>query len=332
MFEVVEAKRESAPITAAFIGGSGSGKTYSALLFARGLVGPDGVIVVIDSEGGRAKIYADDPDIGGFKMIDMVEPYTSDRFRDAFRAAVAHGADAVIIDTISHEHEGFLEFAEAEQKRMNFNAASNRNKWIKPKGQRKRFYSAISSSHAHVIATIRLNRIVDMDTKPAREIMKPECDKDFPYRMDLSVQIEPDHKTKVIKVPKPLVGIVEDGVFITKEHGQRLAADNDQQAKPDMEVIQVMAKLESEAYAGEDSLRTAYQSEWKKAGPSGSKEELKTITPVRAEMQKHLERLKTLAAEADERPKTEAGEFGDMPNSQPEEDHGPGQFGGGEGQ
>lgn len=30
MFEVIEAKRESAPITAAFIGGSGSGKTYSA--------------------------------------------------------------------------------------------------------------------------------------------------------------------------------------------------------------------------------------------------------------------------------------------------------------
>ena len=309
MFEVVEAKRESAPITAAFIGGSGSGKTYSALLFARGLVGPDGTIVVIDSEGGRANIYADDPDIGGFKRIDMVPPYTSDRFLDAFRAAVSYGANAVIIDTASHEHEGFLEFAEKEEARMSGRGVS-RNKWIKPKAARKRFYSAISSSHAHVIVTIRLNRIVDMERKPAREIMKPECDKDLPYRMDLSVQIQPDHMTKVIKVPKPLVGIVDDGVFITKEHGQRLAADIDRHQKPDLSIIEMMVRLESEAQAGVENLKDAWQREWKEAGPAN---DVKTITPHRAEMQKHLERLKGMAADAEDQNRPGVGEFGDMP-------------------
>tara|TARA_R110000744_G_scaffold326330_1_gene432073 strand:+ start:1090 stop:2073 length:984 start_codon:yes stop_codon:yes gene_type:complete len=326
MFEIVEAKRESAPITAAFIGGSGSGKTYSALLFARGLVGPNGVIVVIDSEGGRANIYADDPEIGGFHRIDMVEPYTSKRFKEAFRAAIGHGADAVIIDTASHEHEGFLEFAEAEGNRMGNSGMSSRNKWIKPKGERKRFYSAISSSHAHVILTIRLNRIVNMDVKPAVEIMKPECDKDLPYRMDLSIQINADHTTKVIKVPKPLLGIVEDGVFITKEHGQKLAADSEQQAKPDHSIIETMIRLENEAHAGADALKVAWATEWKKAGPS---DDMKKITPARAEMQKHLERLKSLAAdvEADGRP--EAGEFGDMPDKG--QDSGDGSFTTGEG-
>ncbi|MBF0186198.1 MAG: ATP-binding protein, partial [Magnetococcales bacterium] len=39
-------------------GGSSSGKTYSALRLARGLVGPQGKIGVIDTENRRALFYA----------------------------------------------------------------------------------------------------------------------------------------------------------------------------------------------------------------------------------------------------------------------------------
>ncbi len=295
MFEITQATRDKAPITAAFIGGSGAGKTYSALLFARGLVGPNGKIVVIDTEGGRSKIYADDPDIGGFFHLDLVEPYRSERFREAFKAAIQFGADAVVIDTISHEHEGFLEYAEQEEARISGRAAS-RNKWIKPKAGRKRFYSAISSSHAHVIATIRLNRIVNMDVKPAVEIMKPECDKDFPYRLDLSVEIQPNHETKIIKVPKPLVGIVSDGVMITKDHGAALSKNIAQQQEPNMDIIATIVRLETAADAGSENLQTAWKDEWKKAGPA----DVKAMTPQRTEMKKHLDRLKGLAKAADD--------------------------------
>lgn len=319
MFEIVEAQRESAPITAAFIGGSGSGKTYSALLFARGLVGPDGTIVVIDSEGGRSKIYADDPDIGGFKHLEMVEPYTSERFREAFKASVAYGADAVVIDTISHEHEGFLEFADQEEARMSSSRAKSRNKWIKPKGARKRFYSAISSSRAHVVATIRLNRIVDMESKPPREIMKPECDKDLPYRLDLSVQIEADHTAKVIKVPKPLMGILEDGVSIQVRHGAALAQDIGQQAEPDTKKKDLVDALEAAADMGLDTFKTAYHTAWKANG-----EGAKDITPMRAHMQKHVDRLKVLAVAADELQSDapEPGEIGDTDQPQNDDEQG----------
>ena len=300
MFDIKPATREQAPITAAIIGGSGHGKTYSALLFARGLVGPSGKIVVIDSEGGRSKIYADDPDIGGFDHLDLIEPYTSERFRSAFKEAVAFGADAIVIDTISHEHEGFLEYAEQEEKRMSNSRAASRNKWIKPKAGRKRFYSAISSSHAHVIATIRLNRIVNMDVKPAIEIMKPECDKDFPYRLDLSVQVNPDHTTKIIKVPKPLAGIINDGELLSIRHGQLLAQDNDSQEKPDQELKLMIVNLEVSAEQGSDALAKTYRELWRSNGPAGNAGELKEITPNRAHMQKHLERLKGLASAADD--------------------------------
>lgn len=326
MFEIVEAKRESAPITAAFIGGSGSGKTYSALLFARGLVGIKGKIVVIDTEGGRSKIYSDDPDIGGFWHLDLVEPYTSERFREAFKRAISFGADAVIIDTISHEHEGFLEFAEQEEARMSGSRAASRNKWIKPKAGRKRFYSAISSSHAHVIATIRLNRIVDMTVTPAKEIMKPECDKDFPYRLDLSVEIQPDHKTKIIKVPKPLKGMVEDGVMIEKKHGQALAADIAGQQTTDLLIVEIMSFLETAADAGTENLKAEWSKQWANAGPTGTKEEKLQITPHRAEMNKHKERLKRLAEASDQigDDASVPGELGDFTPPQDTEDTDPG--------
>lgn len=318
MFEVIEARREGAPITAAFIGGSGSGKTYSALLFARGLVGKNGKIVVIDTEGGRANIYADDPRVAPFHRIDMIEPYTSERFREAFRIAVQAEANAVIIDTISHEHEGFLEYAEQEERRLSGKQGASRNKWIKPKAFRKRFYSAISSSHVHVIATIRLNRIVNMDTKPATEIMKPECDKDFPYRLDLSVEINPDHTTTIIKVPEPLKPMVEGGVMIDVRHGQALASEILRHDAPNNAKIKaVIVNLEQAAESGPDTLKHAWEAAWRNAGPAGN---IREITPDRAELQRHLPRLKSIAAEADEREKLEAGDFGSMPNESRQDD------------
>lgn len=288
MFEIVEAKRENAPITAAIQGGSGSGKTYSALLLARGLVGPKGKIVVIDCEGGRSKIYASDPAVAPFFHLDLPAPYTSDRFREAYRAAEAWGANAIVIDTISHEHEGFLEFADAEEARMSTRSDKSRSKWIKPKAARKRFYSAISSSHAHTIVTIRVNRIVDMDAKPAKEIYKPECDKDLPYRMDLSLQISPDHRANYIKVPKPLIPFVEDGVMIDVRHGQILAADIASQAPVNEGLRRRIGLLEETASSGVETFKTAWEAAWRN-----------TDDADRPALRAHLDRLKAIAIEAD---------------------------------
>lgn len=289
MFEIKKAEREGAPITAAFMGGSGSGKTYSALKFARGLVGPTGKIVVIDTEGGRSKIYANDKLVAPFHHLDLISPYTSERFRQAFKDAIAYGADAIIIDTISHEHEGFLEFADQEENRLSSRRDKSRAKWIKPKATRKRFYSAISSSHPHVIVTIRLNRIVDMNKQPAVEIMKPECDKDLPYRMDLAVELNKEtHLAKYIKVPEPLKHLIEDGVLIEVEHGALLAKDVASHKAPDnTTIMKVIHNLEEVCESSPETLRMAYQAAWHNTNDAGHKE-----------LQKHLPRLKQIAQTA----------------------------------
>ena len=70
------------------------------------------------------------------------------------------------------------------------------------------------------------------------------------------------------------------------------------QAKPSESterIRKVIANLEDAANSGSDVLREAYQAAWRNAGP----EDVKDITPDRAELQRHVDRLKQIAADAD---------------------------------
>src|SRR5712671_804962 len=53
---------------------SGNGKTKSALLLARGFVGPAGKIGMIETEAGRGEVYVGEPEIGQY----MVRSITGD--------------------------------------------------------------------------------------------------------------------------------------------------------------------------------------------------------------------------------------------------------------
>jgi hypothetical protein len=53
------AVREGVPLLLGLAGGTGSGKTWSAMVLAKGLAG-DKPFAVVDTENGRAKHYADD--------------------------------------------------------------------------------------------------------------------------------------------------------------------------------------------------------------------------------------------------------------------------------
>lgn len=330
MFEVVEAKREAAPVLAAFIGQSGSGKTYSALLFMRGIVGPEGRIVVIDTEGKRSLIYADDPDVGGFHHVDFVEPYSSDRFREALRVALAFGADGIIIDSASAEHEGsggMLEFADREAERMKDNKRGNA-KWIRPKMAHGRFMSAVRSCPAHVILCIREKIVIDVDVKPAVKVYLPSCDRDLPFDMGISVRLEPEaHRATFIKVPKPFLAHITDGEVVTVEHGRLLMAEAGKGDAADPAVAKMIAQLEAAADQGAEPLRHAYREAWKDAGPHATNDDVKKITPRRSKLQQHLEGLKLRAEKAeragiDTSSSPAPGEIGDIDTRQAPDDDG----------
>lgn len=88
-FNFTKAKREKSKARICLTGASGGGKTLSALYLAYGMTEDWGKIAVIDSERGRALMYANRSDLGTgeFLHCDLEPPYTVDRYVEAMREA-----------------------------------------------------------------------------------------------------------------------------------------------------------------------------------------------------------------------------------------------------
>lgn len=237
-FEFQQASRENSAVTCGIIGQSGTGKTYSALLLARGLVGPDGRVGIIDTEGRRALVYADDPKIGGFLHMDFKAPYSSERYRAALKAA-GEKLDAVVIDSTSHEwfaEGGVLDYADQEEQRLckgNMDQAYKfaMMKWVKPKMAHRNFLNYALSIPAHVIFCYREEVVTDPNNKgpggKLEETTKTVTGKRDKFEMLFSVRLDPEFPGKVIEfekaLPEPMKGLIKEGDIISVETGQKLA-------------------------------------------------------------------------------------------------------------
>jgi hypothetical protein len=143
-FEIKPASRSSLKPLIGLYGRSGGGKTLSALLVMRGLLGPKGRIVCIDSENRRASIFSDVVP-GGYFTLDLDPPFSPERYWSAIQAAEPQ-ADGIVIDSASHEWSGdggVLDMQEAELARMAGDNWSKREacrmaSFIKPKMAHKR--------------------------------------------------------------------------------------------------------------------------------------------------------------------------------------------------
>lgn len=147
-------------------GESGSGKTYSALMLARGLAGPDGLVMMIDTENRRGEMYADEIP-GGYDVQQLGEPYSSKRYSEMISEAEAVAGDkpaALVIDSFSHEWEGIggvVNAAEniAENRAKKFKSSWNGTvafgDWKNPKQDHKRMMLKMLGSNLHIICCLR---------------------------------------------------------------------------------------------------------------------------------------------------------------------------------
>lgn len=143
VFEARDAVRVSTPLLIGLVGPSGSGKTYSSLELATGIqrVCP-GPIVLADSEAMRALAYAG---LFTFKHVPFAAPFGSLDYLELLRYCVGLGASTVIVDSMSHEHEGeggYLMSQAAELDRIAGDNWEKRQKagytaWIKPARERR---------------------------------------------------------------------------------------------------------------------------------------------------------------------------------------------------
>lgn len=145
-----KAKRKQAKLRLALSGTSGSGKTYGALLIAKGI---GGKIAFLDTERGSASLYSDLVD---FDVVEMQPPYNPERFIEVIKEAEKAGYDILIIDSITHEWNGqggILEIvtntAKAKFKGNTYAA------WNEGTPRHQKFIDAILTSSCHIVTTMR---------------------------------------------------------------------------------------------------------------------------------------------------------------------------------
>ena len=111
-FEAHQAVRDFVPLLIGLMGPSGSGKTYSALRLATGIQEvTGGDIYALDTEARRMLHYADR---FRFQHVPFAAPFGSLDYLAALRFCVGQGGKTIIVDSMSHEHEGpggLLDFA-----------------------------------------------------------------------------------------------------------------------------------------------------------------------------------------------------------------------------
>jgi hypothetical protein len=154
-------ERKKAKIKMALQGSAGSGKTYSALLLAKGLNNDDfSKVVVIDTENGSADLYAH---LGNYNVLTLSPPFTPESYIQAIEVCEKAQMEVIIIDSISHAWDELLDF--------HANLAGNSfTNWSKVTPRQKAFTDKILQSNAHVIATMRTKQDYVLNQKDGKFI------------------------------------------------------------------------------------------------------------------------------------------------------------------
>jgi hypothetical protein len=202
-------KRERIPLLIGVAGGTGSGKTMSALLLARGLA--DGKpFAGIDTENGRMSHYADlFPDCHAKRIA---APFRPDKYADAIEEAQTAGYPVVVVDSASHEWYGDGGCLDWHDELMGGDQKKNLAAWIEPKKAHKRMVTRLLQLNAHVILCFRAEPKVEAVKKDGRTEIVPKAsltgldgwipiaEKNLPYELTASFLLMADKPG----IPRPI--------------------------------------------------------------------------------------------------------------------------------
>lgn len=235
-FELKPAKRERVPLLIGLSGGTGSGKTLTALLMAKGM--SDGQrFAVIDTESRRALAYADSFQ---FDHGELAAPFTPKAYMDAIAKVDSGGYPVIVVDSMSHEYAGdggILDMQEAEFAKMNHEERNKMRSWIRPKMEHKRMMSRLLQIRAHLILCFRAEPKIEMAKENGKTVIRekrgytgldgwfPVCEKSLPYELTayfLLLAGEPG-VPRPIKLMEQHRGFFPKGKAIDEACGRELA-------------------------------------------------------------------------------------------------------------
>lgn len=242
-FDDREAVRERTPLVLGLVGPSGTGKTYSAMRLAGGIQRvAGGDIFVVDSESRRALHYAHK---FKFRHVSFGAPFSPLDYLAAFEHCLKKGAGTIVVDSMSHEHEGpggVLEMHEAEVQRL---SGGDRQKaervkmlaWAKPKAQRRKLINAILQMPCNFVFCFRAKRKLKLvrGQEPVELGWMPIAGEEFIYEMTAKFCLLPgadgyptwrseyEGEQNMMKLPEQFRGMFASNVQLSEDLGAQMA-------------------------------------------------------------------------------------------------------------
>jgi hypothetical protein len=253
-FTIENAERTTLPLFLGLVGPSNTGKTYSALRLATGIQKvTGGKIIGIDTESKRMRHYAPlpgqkpDPLNGkfDFKHMEFRAPFDSLDYLAAIEQAVAAGAKVVIVDSMSHEHEGpggVLEQHQAETQRLAKlwkvpESKAQMSAWGPAKAKRRRLINTLMQMQVHAIFCFRAKKKLKIvkGQDPVERGFQPIAGEEFIYEMMLKFLLlpgargvptwDPQHEDErdMVKIPGQFEYLFRDSSPLSEDIGEALA-------------------------------------------------------------------------------------------------------------
>jgi len=216
--ELKKASRKQVKLRLNLSAPSGAGKTYSALLMAKGLVGDWDKIAVIDTENESASLYSN---LGEFNVINLKE-YSPEKYIEAINTCVQAGMEAIILDSTTHEWAHLIEANELlAQAKFRGNTWSA---WSQTTPRHDKFIQAVLQCPAHVITCTRskTETVMGDDKKVKKVGMKDVQREGWEYELTVSLNIDRDthmaipskDRTNIFEGSNPFVITEATGIAI----------------------------------------------------------------------------------------------------------------------
>jgi len=224
---------------------SGGGKTFSALLLAKGLCGDWSKIAVIDTENESASLYCH---LGPFNTLPLKPDFSPERYIEAIKTCEAAGMEVCIIDSIAHEWEGeggVLDLCDRI-------GGGFQQAWKQMTPRHDKFKQAILQSPMHIITTVRrkqeyiLTEVTNKAGKtvqaPVKAGMKEITREGWEYELTVNFEIDLRHMCTVSKDRTELFE-GKDPFVITEKTGETIRTWCEQGVDQGKELSDAITKI-----------------------------------------------------------------------------------------
>ena len=254
------AKRGESKAIIGIAGVSGSGKTFTALQIARGMVSKPSEIGVLDAENKRGSLYADILD-GPFLIADLLPPFSPNRYSEAIKEFQNAGVKVLVIDSVSHEWEGeggCDDIANAPKADGSPRKVAN---WAQAKREHKRFMNTLLQCNMDIICCLRARDKVKIEKVNGKDEfipqgLQPIQEKNFMFELTASLLMEDSGKRQTfLKMPSFLIPAFGDGkAYIGIKTGQLIREWLNEGEREDPKITLLKSEMQMSCESGMEAL------------------------------------------------------------------------------